>query len=378
MRKIVDVKNLKVSFPSSKNKKNKVQVIRGVDFEIFKGQVVAFIGESGSGKSVTAKTLLGINNNAISTANKIQVGDVDLLTIKNALTTKKNMWKKIRGKKIAYIPQDSLASLNPTKRIGKQITEVLKIHAPEYKTAKARKEYAIYLLEKFGIKNAKEKLRAFPHEFSGGMRQRVVITIMVACKPDVIIADEPTTALDPTIENEIIDILKEIVKTRKLSVIIITHDFSVIASLAKKIAVMYAGKVIEYGTTDEVINFAQHPYTWGLLRSIPDGKIKENFYSIPGRAPFNLDNIIGDAFAPRNIDYLLEKDLKEHPPFFKISKTHIVASWLLDKRAPAYKPPKEIENRWKDFISRNKLSATKIPGTSHFIKAGGGKICRKI
>ena len=355
MKKLVDVKNLHVSLPSSKKRKNLVNIIRGIDFEINKNQIVGFIGESGSGKSVTAKTLLGINPNATTKADKIEIDSINVLTPNNLLTKKRTTWQKIRGKKVAYIPQDSLTSLNPTKRIGDQITEAIKIHSPKKQTSAERKKEAIDILEKFGIKNAEKKLRAYPHEFSGGMRQRVVIAMMIVCKPSLIIADEPTTALDPTIQSSVLSLFQEIVRTMKISILFISHDISVIAALCNYLYVFYAGAIVEKGTKKEMFTNPKHPYTWSLLSAIPDSAINKKgtkLFSIPGQPPSFEDLPKGDPFSIRN-PYAMKIDFQKEAPLFKITKTHYAATWLLHPSSPKVKLPKNIEKLIKITSEEN-------------------------
>lgn len=345
--KIVEVKNLRVGFRSSKNKKKIIDIVRGVDFDIYKGEIVGFIGESGSGKSVTAKTLLGINVNSNTTAETMTLSGIDLLETKRdgqkKFTKNKHILKQIRGKKVAYIPQDSLTSLNPTKRIGAQIIEAFTLHS-DLKTYEEKKEKSIELLEKFGIKNARERFNSYPHEFSGGMRQRVVIAMMVACQPDLIIADEPTTALDPTVQSSVLALFQNIVKEFGISMIFISHDIAVIAQLCNRINVFYAGRIVEKATKKELFSEPKHPYTWSLLAAIPDAKISkgQKLFSIPGQPP-SFENLpVGDPFSPRN-PFALVADFKQEPPLFKITDTHYAATWLIHPDSPKLEMPEQVK-----------------------------------
>ncbi|CAM9114609.1 ABC transporter ATP-binding protein [Mycoplasma marinum] len=386
---IISVRGLEVSFKSSTKKKEITRIIRGVNFDIPKAKIVGFIGESGSGKSVTAKTLLNMNNNSITNANKIEIDGISLLEgkakpvsstqiqeletklskakkkekqkelrmkinrLKNdeksqqpigekqSITKSRSKWKKIRGKKVAYIPQDSLTSLNPTKKIGIQIMESLELHS-DLKTSKERKEKAIELLERFGVKGAKERINSYPHEFSGGMRQRVIIAMTVACMPDIIIADEPTTALDPTVQASVLELFEEIRREFGISIIFISHDIAVIATLCDYIYVFYAGRVIEKAYTTELFSNPKHPYTWSLMAAMPDTNIKaERLFTIPGTPP-NFSNLPdGDPFSVRN-PFALKVDYIKEPPLFEVSKDHWAATWLLHPSSPKMNPPKEV------------------------------------
>ncbi len=323
---VVDVQNLKVSFRSTKNRKKLVPITRGVTFNIRRGEIVGFIGESGSGKSVVAKSLLAINNNAVTTADKLEISGIDML-VKNKdghlhLSSKKATLQQIRGRKVAYIPQDSLVSLNPTKRIGDQIIEAFELHS-DMKSRTEMKQASLELLDKFGIKNAKERFNSYPHEFSGGMRQRVIIAMMVACQPDLIIADEPTTALDPTVQSSVLALFKSIVDEFNIAMVFVSHDIAVIAQTCDRINVFYAGRIVECGTKEELFTDPRHPYTWSLLAAMPDAKINkgEKLFTIAGQPP-SFENLpAGDPFAPRN-PFVLKVDFKQEPPLFRITDTH--------------------------------------------------------
>lgn len=342
--KVLEVRDLSISFTTSAGK---VNTIRGVNLDLYKGETLAIVGESGSGKSVTMKAVMGIlsSNGEINSGNikfsyyrdKEKV-DVDILNL-----SKKEMRKRINGKRIAMIFQDPMTSLNPTMTIGAQIMEGMIWH---YKTPKKEAyEKAVELLKLVGITDAENRMKNYPHQLSGGMRQRVVIAIALACDPDLLICDEPTTALDVTIQAKILELIKDIQKKLNISVIYITHDLGVVAKVADYVAVMYAGKIVEKGTIDEIFYDPRHPYTWGLLSAMPDLDTNDDkLYTIPGSPPNLANKVEGDAFAPRNI-YALNIDNRLEPPMFKISGTHYAATWLLHEKAPKVEMPAELKQR---------------------------------
>lgn len=339
--KLLTVKNLKVSFKI--NRKKFITIVRGVDLNIYRGQIVGLVGESGSGKSVTSKSLLNINDNSIITADKMEIDNIDLLSLK-----KDRQWQKVRGQKIGYIPQDPLTSLNPTRKIGKQLLDALDLN-PVYrtKTYAEKKEYLVGLLERFGIRRANEVFDMYPHSLSGGMKQRVVITMVVALKPDLIIADEPTTALDPTVQASVLALFEEIRQEMNIAIILISHNISVVAKFCDYIYVMYAGKIVEKGTKKDIFTEPAHPYTWALISAIPENK-EDRLYSIKGTPPDMSNLPLGDAFAPRN-DYALEIDFIKEPPMIEISPTHSAATWLLHPDAPKVELSPELNARLTHF-----------------------------
>lgn len=312
--------------------------IRGVSLEIREGEVLALVGESGSGKSVLTKVFTGmLESNGRIASGKVTYRGQDLTN----LTSNKD-WSDIRGKKIATIFQDPMTSLNPIITIGQQISEVIIKH--QGKTAQEAKEMAIDYMNRVGIPEAEKRFDEYPFQYSGGMRQRIVIAIALACKPDILICDEPTTALDVTIQAQIIDLLKALQKEYGFTTIFITHDLGVVASIADKVAVMYAGEVIEFGTVEDIFYDPRHPYTWSLLSSLPqlasaDGEL----FSIPGTPPSLYSPLKGDAFALRS-DYAMTIDFEEHPPIFKVSDTHWAKTWLLHPDAPVVEKPSVIQN----------------------------------
>lgn len=336
---ILSIENLRIHFETFAGE---VQAIRGVNLKLEKGETLALVGESGSGKSVTAKSIMKLlSNNAV-----VKEGTI-IFKGENILEKSERDMQSIRGKKIAMIFQDPMTSLDPTMKIGKQITEVIIKHEKASKEEADKR--AEELLELVGIPNAKERMKQYPHQFSGGQRQRIVIAIALACNPDVLIADEPTTALDVTIQAQILELLKELQQQFQMAIIFITHDLGVVANVADRVAVMYAGKVVEVGTADEVFYNPQHPYTWGLLRSMPTLHTGDTLYAIPGSPPDLLDPPVGDAFALRS-DVALEIDRVEEPPMFEVSPTHFAATWLLDPRAPKVPVPEEIVRRRNIFF----------------------------
>lgn len=336
---ILSIENLRIHFETFGGE---VQAIRGVNLKLQKGETLALVGESGSGKSVTAKSVMKLlSNNAV-----VKEGSITFKG-ENILEKSERDMQSIRGKEIAMVFQDPMTSLDPTMKIGKQITEVIIKH--EKVSKEEANKRAEVLLELVGIPNAKERMKQYPHQFSGGQRQRIVIAIALACNPDVLIADEPTTALDVTIQAQILELLKELQQKFQMAIIFITHDLGVVANVADRVAVMYAGKVVEVGTAEEVFYNPQHPYTWGLLRSMPTLHTGDTLYAIPGSPPDLLDPPIGDAFALRS-DVALEIDRVKEPPMFEVSPTHFAATWLLDPRAPKVPVPEEIVRRRNIFF----------------------------
>lgn len=344
-KKILKIRNLDISF---KTTAGYVHAIRGIDLDLYKGETVAIVGESGSGKSVTMKAAMGIlAKNAIVNSGSInftyQHEDGKEETVEILSKDKKWIRTHINGKRIAMVFQDPMTSLDPTMNIGKQIMEGMIWH---YKTPKEEAyKKAVELLKEVGITDAEARMKNYPHQLSGGMRQRVVIAIALACNPDLLICDEPTTALDVTIQAKILELIKKIQTERGISVIYITHDLGVVAKVADYVNVMYAGKIIEKGLINEIYYDPKHPYTWGLLSAMPDlDTADDRLYTIPGSPPNLLHEKQGDAFAPRD-KYALVVDDKVQPPMFKVTDTHFAATWLLDPRAPKVEMPAELKAR---------------------------------
>ena len=350
---ILSVRDLNIKF----NLRGKIlHAIRGIDLDVYHGEVLAIVGESGSGKSVFTKSFMGLldSNGSITSGTIDYFGADDHQPIRLSELKKEKDWLKVRGHEIAMIMQDPMTSLNPLKTIGDQIMEAVELHQG-LKGAAAREKTLEYLRD-VGIADPEVRFKQYPHEFSGGMRQRVVIAIAVACNPQILICDEPTTALDVTIQAQILELLKEMRVKYNLTIILITHDLGVVAKVADYVDVMYAGKIVETGTIDEIFYDPRHPYTWGLLSAMPDlDTADERLYTIPGSPPNLLHEKAGDAFAPRN-KYALEIDDEIDPPMFKISDTHYAATWLLDPRAPKVEMPPELKER----IARMKAEAKKI------------------
>lgn len=343
MSKILEVKDLQIDFATYAGP---VHAIRNVNFDLNKGETLAIVGESGSGKSVTVRTVMGL----LAPNAKITHGEV-LFNGEDILKKSEKQLNAMRGNDVAMIFQDPMTSLDPTMTIGKQVAEPLLLHSKISK-ADALKE-AERVLDLVGIKDAGGRLKDYPHQFSGGQRQRIVIAIAIINHPQILLADEPTTALDVTIQAQIIHLLKEIQSKIDTSIIFITHDLGVVAGIADRVAVMYAGKIVEYGTVDEIFYNAQHPYTWGLLEAMPTLETKsDRLYAIPGTPPDLLDPPKGDAFAPRN-PYAMTIDLEQEPPFFKISPTHSAATWLLAPGAPKVELPPEIARRHALWASKH-------------------------
>lgn len=342
---ILEVKNLKISF---KTLEDPVHAIRDVGFTLNKGETLAIVGESGSGKSVSTKVITRLLPKKVTqiTGGEILYEGQDLLKISD------NDMTHIRGKEIAMIFQDPMTSLNPVMTVGKQIAESLQVH--QGLAAGEAMEEAKNMMAKVGITQVEVKSQQYPHQFSGGMRQRVMIALALACKPKILIADEPTTALDVTIQAQIIELMNSLKDEFDTSLIFITHDLGVVANVADRVAVMYAGKIVEHGSVNEVFYHPQHPYTWGLLASMPSLSLEDaDFYTIPGSPPNMMHLQKGDPFAPRN-QYALAIDFVEEPPLFKVTDTHFAATWLLDERAPKIQPPDEIQRRFNVFHSLNR------------------------
>ena len=311
--------------------------IRGASLDLHKGESLAIVGESGSGKSVFTKTFMGmLDKNGSVKSGEILYDGMDL-----AKFTTETEWLKIRGRRIAMVFQDPMTALSPLMTVGKQIAETLELH--QGLRGRAAKQKAIEILRDVGITDPERRYKQYPHEFSGGMRQRVVIAIAVACNPEILICDEPTTALDVTIQAQILDLLRDLQKRYGLTVIYITHDLGVVASVADRIAVMYAGDIVEIGKSDEIFYDARHPYTWALLSSLPQlGERGEDLFAIAGTPPNLFRPVKGDAFAPRN-PYALKVDFQYRPPYFDVSPTHKARTWLLDPRAPKVERPKNLD-----------------------------------
>ena len=337
---ILSVKDLNVKF----NLRGKVlHAIRGINLDVYQGESLAIVGESGCGKSVLNKNFIGLldPNGFISSGEITYYGMDDGQPQVLSKYKKDNEWLKIRGSEVSMIMQDPMTSLNPLKTIGKQIGESLELHRGL--KGKALKKAVYGILRDVGIEEPERRYKQYPHEFSGGMRQRVVIAIAIACRPKILICDEPTTALDVTIQAQILELLKDLKERYKLTIVFITHDLGVVANIADRVAVMYAGDIVETGMIREVFYDPRHPYTWALPSSLPQLGVKgQDLYSIKGTPPNLFNEIKGDAFAPRN-PQALAIDFEEQPPYFDVSPIHKARTWLLDPRAPKVEPPEHLK-----------------------------------
>ena len=320
-----------------------LHAIRGISLDLHQGEVLAIVGESGSGKSVLTKSFMGLldPNGSITGGTIDYYGMADGKPLRlSDLRTEKD-WLRVRGREIAMIMQDPMTSLNPLKTIGDQIMEAVTLH--QGLKGAAAKEKTLEYLRDVGISDPERRFKQYPHEFSGGMRQRVVIAIAVACSPKILICDEPTTALDVTIQAQILQLLKEMRVKYDLTIVMITHDLGVVANIADRVAVMYAGDIVEIGTADDIYYDPRHPYTWALLSSMPQMGVKgEDLFNIVGTPPNLFAEIRGDAFAPRN-PQALKIDFVKCPPYFAVSPTHKAKTWLLDPRAPKVEPPAAVK-----------------------------------
>ncbi len=325
MAELLEIKNLSVSFDTDQGE---VQAVRDVSFSLKSGEVLAVVGESGSGKSALCKCIMKLlPDNARIKQGSIAVNGIDITNYRE-----RDM-RKLRGKLFSMVFQDPMTSLNPTLTIGRQIAEAVLIHRPKMSDADVYKR-VLELMHLVGIQSPGNQYRCYPYHFSGGMRQRSVLAIALASDPQILFADEPTTALDVTIQAQILDLMREIQQKLHTAMILVSHDLGVVARIADRVAVMYAGKIVEIGTAEEIFYDPRHPYTWGLLRSLPAyAKDDEPLYTIPGMPPSLIGLPEGDVFAQRN-PYALEIDFQQEPPMFQVTDTHYAATWLLDERAP--------------------------------------------
>ena len=330
MAELLEVKNLSVSFDTPRGE---LQAVRDVSFTLHEGEVLAVVGESGSGKSVLCKAIMKLlRKDARIKGGSIQVDGVDITAYRP-----RDM-ERLRGKLFSMVFQDPMTSLNPTIAIGEQIAEAVRVHNRRLSRDAVHRR-VIELMELVGIDQPEQRYGLYPYNFSGGMRQRSVLAIALASNPRILFADEPTTALDVTIQAQILDLLRDVQRKLNTATVLVSHDLGVVARVADRVAVMYAGRIVEIGTTEEIFYDPRHPYTWGLMRSLPAyAQRGEPLYTIPGMPPSLIDPPKGDAFACRN-EYALAIDYEEEPPLFQLSPTHFAATWLLDKRAPKVNPP---------------------------------------
>lgn len=355
-KKILSICNLNVKFSL---RGRQLHAIRNISLDVYEGESLAIVGESGCGKSVLNKNFIGLlDSNGWVPSGEIRYYGMDIMPGASApmygtdeegrryanlaAFTKEKDWLKIRGREICMVLQDPMTSLNPLKTVGAQIGEALKLH--QGLRGKVMKEAAIKILEDVRIDNPQMRYKQYPHELSGGMRQRIIIAIAIACRPKILICDEPTTALDVTIQAQVLHLLRELKDKYNLTILFITHDLGVVANIAERVAVMYAGDVIELGNVNEIFYDPRHPYTWALLSSLPQLGIRgEELYSIKGTPPNLFKEVHGDAFAVRN-PQALKIDFEEQPPYFDVSPTHKARTWLLDPRAPKVDPPQAIRD----------------------------------
>lgn len=328
MEQLLSIENLSVSFDT---KDGTVHAVRDVSLHVNKGETLAIVGESGCGKSVLCRSVLKILPEHAQISGKILTNGLDIVKM-----SEREMCK-IRGTSFGMVFQDPMATLNPVIPIGKQIIEAIRLHRKI--SPKDAEKKAVELLELVGIDNAASRIRQQPHFFSGGMRQRCALAIALALSPDILLADEPTTALDVTVQARLFDLLKNIQKKTGIAIVMVTHDLGLAARIADRIAIMYAGKIVETGTAEEIFYHSKHPYTWGLLGALPSLALKNGeLKAIQGMPPSLLNPPQGDAFACRN-EYALAIDYKMPPPLFSLSDTHKVATWLMDERAPHIEAP---------------------------------------
>ncbi|MBT2256583.1 ABC transporter ATP-binding protein [Priestia megaterium] len=327
MKKMIQIKNLHVQFSTYGGR---VQAVRGVSFDLHKGETLAIVGESGCGKSVTSQSIMRL---IPTPPGRITSGSI-LFKGQDLTKLSEKKMRDIRGADISMIFQDPMTALNPTLRVGEQIAENIMQH--ENISKEKAKEKAFEMLELVGIPNPKERLKQYPHEFSGGMRQRIVIAMALVCNPEVLIADEPTTALDVTIQAQILELFKDIQQKTDVSIVLITHDLGVVAQVADRVAVMYAGKIVEIGTRRDIFYTPQHPYTKGLLRSVPRLDLYESeLVPIAGSPPDLFAPPSGCSFAPR-CPYVMEVCDRMYPASTKLKESHQVHCWLQDERAQKF------------------------------------------
>lgn len=332
MDAILKLENVSVHFDTPEGT---VQAVREVSLSLRRGETLAIVGESGCGKSVLCKSVMKLLPGNARISGKMLIDDKDIVPL-----PEKEM-RKLRGSLFSMLFQDPMATLNPTIPIGRQIMEAVLQHR-KISREEAR-QVAVDMLHRVGIDDPIQRMTLQPYSFSGGMRQRCVLAIALALNPHILFADEPTTALDVTVQARMLDLLRDIQRQTNLSIVLVTHDLGVVARVADRVAVMYAGKIVEIGTAEDIFYDPRHPYTWGLLSALPSQAIAGGeLKGIPGMPPNLLDPPPGDAFAERN-PYALKIDYEQMPPMFAISETHSAATWLLDARAPAVAPPVTIK-----------------------------------
>ena len=332
---VLAIENLQVSFSV---RGQRLYALRGIDLQLKKGESLAIVGESGCGKTVLTRACAGmLEENGRIDGGSILFEGQDLTKLR-----RNRDWTKIRGSKIAMVFQDPMTSLNPIVTIGRQLMEVIRTHRGC--SRKEARQQALEMMERVGIDNPERRFDDYPFQYSGGMRQRIVIAIALCCQPQILICDEPTTALDVTIQAQILELIRQLQQELGFAVIFITHDLGVVANMADRVAVLYAGQVVELGQVEEIFYDPRHPYTWALLSSLPQlAQESGQPYSLPGTPPSLMGELTGDAFAPRN-PYCLRVDTLAQPPMFQVSDTHFARTWLLDERAPKVEKPSQIRD----------------------------------
>ncbi|MEA4898767.1 ABC transporter ATP-binding protein [Bacillota bacterium Meth-B3] len=330
MSELLEVRNLSVSFYTPQGE---VEAVRDVSFTLKAGEVLAVVGESGCGKSALCKSIMHL----LPRTARIKSGGILVEGVDIAAYRERDM-RKLRGRLFSMVFQDPMTSLNPTMSIGSQIAEAVRVYQPKI-SRDALNRRVLELMELVGIEHAEARAKLYPYNFSGGMRQRSVMAIALAANSRILFADEPTTALDVTIQAQILDLLRDIQRKLNTATLLISHDLGVVARVADRVAVMYAGRIVEIGTAEEIYYDPRHPYTWGLMRALPAlSRGKDSLYTLPGMPPTLVNPPKGDAFACRN-EYALAIDYEEPPPMFRVTDTHWAATWLLDPRAPRVAPP---------------------------------------
>lgn len=329
MENILELKNLTVSIDSPMGK---VEAVRGVSLALRPGEVLAIVGESGCGKSMLCRSIMKL----LPRSARIEGGQIIANGADITGYSQRDM-NRLRGKLFSMVLQDPMTALDLTQTVEAQIAEAVRVHSPRLDRQAVHRR-VMELMELVGIPQPEKRGKLYPYHFSGGQRQRVVMAIALAADPKILLADEPTTALDVTVQAQILDLLKDIQHRLHTATILISHDLGVVARAADRVAIMYAGRIVEIGTAEEIYYDPRHPYTWGLIRSLPALAKGGELYTIPGMPPSLVHPPRGDAFACRN-EYALAIDYEEAPPMFRVSDTHYAATWLLDERAPKVTPP---------------------------------------
>ena len=329
MENILELKSLTVSIDSPIGK---VEAVRGVSLALRPGEILAIVGESGCGKSMLCRSIMKL----LPRSARIEGGQIIANGADITGYSQRDM-NRLRGKLFSMVLQDPMTALDLTQTVEAQIAEAVRVHSPRLDRQAVHRR-VMELMELVGIPQPEKRGKLYPYHFSGGQRQRVVMAIALAADPKILLADEPTTALDVTVQAQILDLLKDIQHRLHTATILVSHDLGVVARAADRVAIMYAGRIVEIGTAEEIYYDPRHPYTWGLMRSLPALAKGGQLYTIPGMPPSLVHPPRGDAFACRN-EYALAIDYEEAPPMFRVSDTHYAATWLLDERAPKVTPP---------------------------------------